>query len=57
MKTLAYEGRLVIIGVISGTTAKLNLAHMMVKRRSLIGSVIRSRSLQEKGEITAKPER
>jgi D-arabinose 1-dehydrogenase-like Zn-dependent alcohol dehydrogenase len=54
MKSLACEGRLVIIGVISGTTANLNLAHMMVKRQSIIGSVIRSRSVEEKGVITAK---
>jgi threonine dehydrogenase-like Zn-dependent dehydrogenase len=54
MKSLAYENRLVIIGVISGATAELNLAHMMVKRQSIIGSVIRSRSVQEKGQITAK---
>jgi NADPH:quinone reductase-like Zn-dependent oxidoreductase len=54
MKSLAYEGRLVVIGVVSGATAQLNLAHMMVKRQSIIGSVIRSRSVEEKGEITAR---
>jgi NADPH:quinone reductase-like Zn-dependent oxidoreductase len=54
MKSLANEGRLVVIGVISGAVAQLNLAHMMVKRQSIIGSVIRSRSVEEKGEITAR---
>ena len=53
MNSLAYEGKLVVIGVISGAAAQLNLAHMMVKRQSIKGSVIRSRSVEEKGEITA----
>jgi NADPH:quinone reductase-like Zn-dependent oxidoreductase len=54
MKSLAYEGQLVVIGVISGAAAQLNLAHMMVKRQSIKGSVIRSRSVEEKGEITTR---
>jgi len=54
MNSLGYKGRLVIIGVTSGIKAELNLALMMVKRQSIIGSVLRSRPVAEKGEIVAE---
>lgn len=53
MKALAVGGTLVIIGVMSGAKAELNLALMMVKRQRIIGSVLRSRPVQEKGDIVA----
>ena len=54
MNSLGYKGKLVIIGVISGIKAELNLALMMVKRQQIIGSVLRSRPVSEKGEIIAE---
>lgn len=54
MKSLAYKGKLVIIGVISGIKAELNLALMMVKRQQIIGSVLRSRPVPEKADIVAE---
>ncbi len=54
MNSLAYAGRLVLIGVISGIKAELNLALMMVKRQQIIGSVLRSRPVKDKGEIVAE---
>ncbi len=54
MNSLAYKGKLVVIGVISGIKAELNLALMMVKRQQIIGSVLRSRPVSEKGEIVAE---
>lgn len=54
MNSLGYKGRLVIIGVISGIKAELNLALMMVKRQQIIGSVLRSRPVAEKAEIVAE---
>ena len=54
MNSLGYKGRLVIIGVISGIKAELNLALMMVKRQQIIGSVLRSRPVSEKGEIATE---
>lgn len=54
MNSLAYQGKLVIIGVISGIKAELNLALMMVKRQQIIGSVLRSRPVAEKAEIVAE---
>jgi NADPH:quinone reductase-like Zn-dependent oxidoreductase len=54
MNSLAYKGKLVIIGVISGIKAELNLALMMVKRQQIIGSVLRSRPVSEKEDIVAE---
>lgn len=54
MNSLAYKGKLVIIGVTSGIKAELNLALMMVKRQQIIGSVLRSRPVSEKGDIVAE---
>lgn len=54
MNSLAYTGRLVIIGVTSGIKAELNLALMMVKRQQIIGSVLRSRPVSEKAEIVSE---
>ncbi len=54
MNSLGYTGKLVIIGIISGIKAELNLALMMVKRQQIIGSVLRSRPVAEKGEIIAE---
>ncbi len=54
LKALAVAGRLVIIGVMSGTTAEINLARLMVKRQQVIGSVLRSRPVDEKAAITAR---
>jgi len=54
MNSLGYAGRLVIIGIISGIKAELNLALMMVKRQQIIGSVLRSRPVKDKGEIVAE---
>ncbi len=51
MASLGYTGKLVIIGIISGIKAELNLALMMVKRQQIIGSVLRSRPIAEKGDI------
>ncbi|PLX89029.1 MAG: NADPH:quinone oxidoreductase [Desulfuromonas sp.] len=54
MSSLGYTGKLVIIGIISGIKAELNLALMMVKRQQIIGSVLRSRPVAEKGDIIAE---
>ena len=51
IKSLAYGGRLVIIGVTSGIKAEINLGLVMVKRLKVIGSVLRSRPIKEKADI------
>jgi len=40
--------------VTSGIKAELNLGLMMVKRQRIIGSVLRSRPVSEKGEIVTE---
>lgn len=53
MKSLAVSGRLVVIGIMGGIKAELNIALMMVKRQKIIGSVLRSRPVAEKSQIIA----
>ena len=54
MKSLAVSGTLMQIAVSQGIKAEVNLALMMVKRQRIIGSVLRSRSIEEKTEIIKK---
>ncbi|TVQ40769.1 MAG: NAD(P)H-quinone oxidoreductase [Geminicoccaceae bacterium] len=51
MSCLALYGRLVIIGLMGGGKAELNIGQMMVKRQRIIGSVLRARSVAEKAEL------
>lgn len=52
LKCLAVYGRLVIIGLMGGAKAELNVGRMMVKRQRIIGSVLRARSTAEKTALT-----
>lgn len=54
MKALAVGGSLMLIGVMGGIKAELNLAAMMVKRQRIIGSVLRSRPVEEKARIVGE---
>jgi putative PIG3 family NAD(P)H quinone oxidoreductase len=49
---LRAKGRLVIIGLMGGAKAEINLALLVGKRLRVIGSVLRSRPLAEKIAIT-----
>ena len=51
LKSLAVGGSIVLIGVMGGIKAEINLAAMMVKRQRIIGSVLRSRPVAEKAAI------
>jgi tumor protein p53-inducible protein 3 len=48
---LRVGGRLVLIGLMGGAKAELNLGLLLVKRLSLIGSTLRARPVAEKAEI------
>ncbi len=48
LQCLAVGGTLMLIGVLGGAVAELNLARVMVKRQKIIGSVLRSRPCAEK---------
>jgi putative PIG3 family NAD(P)H quinone oxidoreductase len=50
--SLKSQGRLVIIGLMGGTKADVNLGLLVSRRLRVIGSVLRTRSLAEKIAIT-----
>lgn len=54
LKALAKRGRLVLIGLMGGREASLPLGLVLVKRLQIKGSVLRSRSPQEKRDIMAR---
>jgi len=49
---LAHRGRHVVVGVLGGAQASINLGRLLQKRQSLLGVVMRSRSMAEKIELT-----
>ncbi len=51
LTSLALEGRLVIIGLTGGARTEVNLAMVMLKRLRVIGSTLRTRSVDEKAVI------
>ena len=51
LAALAMNGRLVVIGLMGGTRAELDLAGLMVKRQQVIGSTLRVRPAAEKKAI------
>lgn len=54
LKSLAIGGRLVVIAVLGGRAAELDLARLMVKRHTITGSVLRPRPVDEKAAIIAR---
>jgi putative PIG3 family NAD(P)H quinone oxidoreductase len=50
---LATGGRVVVIGLMGGRTATLDLGRLLVKRLRVIGSVLRSRTEAEKDRVVA----
>lgn len=54
LRCLGTEGRLVIIGVMSGAKAEINLARLMSRRLSVIASTLRARSVAEKAVVAER---
>lgn len=54
---LTDQGRLVMIAFLQGPTAQVNLMRLMLKRLTLTGSTLRSRSVEEKARIAREVER
>lgn len=48
---LAVEGRLAVIALLGGREAKLDLALLLRKRLTIVGSVLRARTVAEKGTV------
>ena len=51
LSVLGLDGRLVIIGLMGGAEASVNLGLMMVKRQRIIGSTLRARSVAAKAAV------
>jgi putative PIG3 family NAD(P)H quinone oxidoreductase len=51
LSALAFGGRLVHIGLMSGAKAQINLATVMQRRLTITGSLLRPRTVEEKGAI------
>ncbi|HEY6555743.1 MAG TPA: NAD(P)H-quinone oxidoreductase [Polyangiaceae bacterium] len=51
---LATAGRVVVIGVMGGATATVNLALLLMKRQQILGLVMRSRPVADKIVITQR---
>ena len=54
LKSLAPGGRLVLVGFMGGTKAETNLGLILMKRLRIFGSVLRSRPLADKIDITRR---
>lgn len=54
LKSLALKGRLILVGLTGGATVEFNLGMALAKRAKIVGTVLRSRSTEEKAKATAK---
>ncbi|MFJ1594237.1 NAD(P)H-quinone oxidoreductase [Kitasatospora albolonga] len=54
VRSLAADGRLVVIGLQKGLEGSLNLAEIVFKRVSVHGTTLRTRSKEQKAEIVAE---
>ncbi len=52
IQVIAKQGRLIVIGLMGGVKGELNLGLLLGKRASVHGSVLRSRSPEEKAALT-----
>jgi NADPH:quinone reductase-like Zn-dependent oxidoreductase len=53
LAALTTGGRLVVIALMGGTSAEVNLRELLSRRLSIVGSTLRSRSLEEKTGLVA----
>jgi putative PIG3 family NAD(P)H quinone oxidoreductase len=53
LRSLAVGGRLVLIGLMGGSKAEIQLAVLLAKRLQLIGSTLRARPLEEKRQLAS----
>jgi len=49
--SLCTQGRIVLVGLVGGTMAQLNLGVLLRRRLQVIGTVMRSRTAEEKSEL------
>ncbi|MDE0055216.1 MAG: NAD(P)H-quinone oxidoreductase [Gammaproteobacteria bacterium] len=51
LASLKPEGRLIVIGLLGGSRAELGFSTVLMKRLSIVGSTLRSRSIAEKAAV------
>jgi NADPH:quinone reductase-like Zn-dependent oxidoreductase len=54
LDALALKGRLMLVGTTAGASAQLEFGTVMGKRLSITGTMLRSRSVEEKAEATRR---
>lgn len=54
VRALGSRGRLVVVGLLGGIAGTLPLAQLLAKRASIIGTVLRSRPLEEKATLAQR---
>jgi NADPH:quinone reductase-like Zn-dependent oxidoreductase len=54
VKSLAYDGRLVVIGMQGGAKGELDFGRLMARRGSITATGLRFRSVEDKGRILAE---
>jgi len=52
IRAAALKGRIMIIGTVAGRTATIPVGMVLGKRLKLLGTMLRSRSVEEKREVT-----
>jgi tumor protein p53-inducible protein 3 len=53
LEALAHSGRLILIGLMKGAKTEIDLTSILRRHLKILGSTLRSRSVEEKAEITA----
>lgn len=54
LESLTLKGRLILVGLTGGAKAEFNLGIALSKRLKIVGTVLRSRSAEEKAEATGR---
>jgi NADPH:quinone reductase-like Zn-dependent oxidoreductase len=54
LESLALKGRLILVGLTGGRVAELDMGIVLAKRLKIIGTVLRTRTKEEKAEATQK---
>jgi putative PIG3 family NAD(P)H quinone oxidoreductase len=54
VKSLAVDGRIVVIGMQGGAKGELDLGRLLAKRGTIAATALRSRSVEDKGRILAE---
>lgn len=57
LDALAPQGRMMLVGLVAGNKAQVNLSTLLVKRLRMTGTVLRSRPLEEKIALAQAAER